>query len=127
MSDYTQASLTRVSRLIDRPAIQRYAVISDDFNPIHIDPEFAAGTSMGGIIAHGMLSLALVWQSLRATYGPNAQAGARLTVRFTRPVRENDTVSAYGRLRAGEVGIYDVFVENQRSEAVIKGTLALAD
>lgn len=126
MSGYDRAELARVSMVIDRPAIRLYAEITDDFNPIHVDPEFAAASTMRGIIAHGMLSLNLIWQSLRATYGAEAHEGARLDVRFTRPVRENDTVSASGKLRDGVAGVYDVAVENQHGEPVIAGTLTLS-
>lgn len=125
MSGFDRTELARVRMVIDRPAIRLYAGITDDFNPIHVDPEFAAATPMRGIIAHGMLSLNLIWQSLRATYGARAHEGARLDVRFTRPVRENDTVSASGKLRDGAAGVYDVAVENQHGEPVIAGTLTL--
>ncbi len=125
MSGFDRTELVRVSKTIDRPAIRLYAEITDDFNPIHVDPDFAATTPMRGIIAHGMLSLNLIWQSLRATYGPDAAQGARLEVRFVRPVRENDTVSAGGRIKDAGAGLYDVVVENQNGEPVITGTLAL--
>jgi len=130
MSRFHRVELVRVSRTVDRPAIRLYAEITDDFNPIHLDPDFAAATPMRGIIAHGMLSLNLIWQSVRKTYGSDAVQGARLDVRFVRPVRENDTVSAGGRIRDGNpdgtAGLYDVVVENQNGEAVITGTLMLA-
>lgn len=125
MSRFDRAELVRVSRIIDRPAIRLYGEVTDDFNPIHVDPEFAASTPMRGIIAHGMLSLNLIWQSLRGTYGPAAAEDAQLEVRFVRPVRENDTVSAVGRIKDGEAGVYDVVVENQNGEPVITGTLTL--
>lgn len=126
MSRFDRTELEGVSKIIDRPAIRRYAEITDDFNPIHLDPEFAATTPMRGIIAHGMLSLNLIWQSLRKTYGPGAADGARLEVRFVRPVRENDTVSARGRMREGAAGVYDVAIENQHGELVITGSLTLS-
>ncbi len=47
---------------IDQAAINAYARITDDFNPIHTDPTFAATTPMGGVIAHGTMSLNLIWQ-----------------------------------------------------------------
>lgn len=125
MSRFDRAVLEGVSKIIDRPAIRLYAEIVDDFNPIHVDPEFAANTSMRGIIAHGMLSLNLIWQSLRATYGTGSTEGARLDVRFVRPVRENDIVSASGRIRERTTSVYDVVIENQHGEPVIAGTLAL--
>lgn len=111
-------ALKTVSKRVDRAAIRLYAEITQDFNPIHVDPEFARQTAMGGIIAHGMLSLNLVWQSLRASLGNEAAAGAVLDVRFVRPVREDDVVTA-GGARDGDG--YEVWVRNQKDEPVIVG------
>lgn len=122
-----RADLVTVSLRVDRATIRRYAEITDDFNPIHVDPEFAASTPMGGIIAHGMLSMNLIWQALRATHGGEAARGARLEVRFVRPVREDDTVSVRGRPSANGSGSYDVTVVNQQGEPVITGTLSLGN
>ena len=44
------AELRRISRRIDRAAILAYAGITDDFNPIHVDEEFAARTPMKGVM-----------------------------------------------------------------------------
>lgn len=125
MTRFDKPELVVASKIIDRVAIRGYADVSTDLNPIHLDPEFAATTPMRGIIAHGMLSLNLIWQALRATYGDGASKGAKLDVRFVRPVREDDTVSAGGRLKHGATGVYEVQVTNQHGEAVITGTLAL--
>jgi acyl dehydratase len=110
---------------VDRTAIRRYAEITQDFNPIHLDPEFAAKTPMGGIIAHGMLSLSLLWQSLQATFGLERMAGAAMDIRFVKPVRENDIVVAGGE--RAESGTYQVWVraeDNDKSETVISGTVS---
>lgn len=121
---FEREELVTVEKKVDRAAIRLYAEISEDFNPIHVDPEFAATTPMRRIIAHGMLSLNLVWQSLRATYGASAR-GAKLDVRFVRPVHEDDVVSGSGRLKPGSSGVYEVAVTNQKGEPVITGTLTL--
>lgn len=121
----TMSDLVTVSKRIDRAAILLYAEITDDFNPIHVDADFAATTPMGGIIAHGMLSLNLIWQALAATHGRTAAEGARLDVRFVRPVREDDVVCASGRRRPDSSNTYDVTVANQKGEPVIAGTLSL--
>ncbi|HYG85414.1 MAG TPA: MaoC family dehydratase [Azospirillum sp.] len=118
-------ALKAVSKRIDRAAIRLYADITNDFNPIHIDPEFARQTAMGGIIAHGMLSLNLVWQSLRESLGDDVAAGAVLDVRFVRPVREDDVVTAGGERRADGEG-FDVWVRNQKGEPVIVGQITHA-
>ena len=118
----TNDQLQPVSRCVDRSAILLYAEITDDFNPIHVDPEFARRSPMGGIIAHGMLSLNFVWQSLRATLGEDYVRAASLRIRFVRPVREGDVVTAGGQ-RRGDDG-YDVWVRNQQGEDVIVGTVS---
>ncbi len=112
-------------KVIDRAAIRAYAEITDDFNPIHVDPEFAARSPLGGIIAHGMLSLNLVWESLCDTLGPGVVTGTVLDIRFMRPVRENDEVTAGGNFVPGASG-YAVWAKNQKGEIVLAGTLRLA-
>ncbi len=126
MNRFNRSELVARSKTVDRASILRYAEITDDFNPIHVDPEFAAATPMRGIIAHGMLSLNLVWQALKATYGAAAVEAAKLEVRFVRPVRENDIVTASGRLSTGKDGTYEVAVTNQDGVPVITGTLTLS-
>lgn len=118
--------LKSIALTADREAILRYAQITDDYNPIHVDPEFAAQTPMGGVIAHGTLSLNLIWQSLAATFGPQALRGAVLDIRFVKPVRAGDTVRAGGRVSAAGGGCYDVWVRNQNGDNVIEGAVTLA-
>lgn len=98
--------------------IHQYAEIVDDFNPIHVDPEFAASSPMGGVIGHGTMSLALIWQSLRATFDADRVEGAELKIRFVKPVRVDDTLTAGGEI--GDEG-YNVWVRNQAGDDVIKG------
>ena len=116
--------LTPATLQISQPLINEYAQLTQDFNPLHLDADFAAKTPMGGIIAHGTLSMNLIWQALDATFGPAAQ-GAVLDVKFVRPVRVGDRVSARGTAHAGEKGLYAVWVENQAGEKVIEGTVRL--
>lgn len=117
--------LAPVHLAIDQALIREYAELTGDFNPLHLDAAFAATTPMGGIIAHGTLSMNLIWQSLAATLG-NAVYGASLDIRFIKPVRLGDRVSAQGRADAATPGRYHVWVENQNGEKVIEGTVDLA-
>jgi hydroxyacyl-ACP dehydratase HTD2-like protein with hotdog domain len=101
----------KTTRLTVQPAlIAAYAELTNDFNPIHLDAEFAAQTPMGGVIAHGTMSIGLIWQSLQRSLGAGAFAGARLDVRFVKPVRLGETLIAGGRERFGDPGVYDVWV-----------------
>lgn len=47
-------------RVITQDEVNRYADLSEDHNPIHIDPVAAAATPFGTTIVHGYLTLSLV-------------------------------------------------------------------
>ena len=102
--------------------ILNYADVTNDYNPLHVDKEFAAKSPMGGIIAHGTMSLALIWHALRDTFGSEVLNRIDLDIRFSRPVRIDDHVSGGGTLQPGSSDTYDVWVKNQDDELVIKGT-----
>ena len=47
-------------RQVTQDEVNRFADLTGDHNPVHLDPDFAAGTPFGGTIVHGYLTLALV-------------------------------------------------------------------
>jgi len=74
----------------------RYAGASDDYNRIHYDQAYAVDEAgLGGVIAHGMLTLALMGSALADWAGP-ASFVRRLDGRFTAPVRPGDVVRVSG-------------------------------
>lgn len=113
--------LTSIPFHVTKDAIRTYADITDDYNPIHLDDEFAAQTELKGVIAHGTMSLSLIWQSLSATFGIENMKDMTVTIRFRRPVRPGDDLVAKGTLRDDKPNVYDVWVENQHGERVIGG------
>ena len=54
------SELPVVTSLITQEQLIDYSLASGDDNPLHLDASFAAATQFGGVIAHGMLTLALV-------------------------------------------------------------------
>lgn len=125
MTGNWDASLT-----VTAPVLRCYAGLTRDANPIHLDESFARGTIMGGIIAHGTLSAALLWQALRADgragAGPEDFAGASLTIRFRQPVRIGDTVRGEAVPDPDAPGRFAVRVVRQNGETVIDGALTLS-
>jgi len=115
--------LLPVSQAVSSVSIHDYAELTQDFNPIHLDPEFARGTPMGGVIAHGTFCLNLLWQSLERTFGgTRALVGGNLEVRFVKPVYIGDCVTAQGqRVRRAEDDCYEVWVTNTAGVKVISG------
>jgi len=108
---------------ITSEVIGKYADITNDYNLIHTDPEFAGTTPMKGVIAHGTMSLALIWQALRRDFGAARCARAALDIRFIKPVRIDDRLTA--RHQPDHDGGLSVWVENQNGEPVIKGSARL--
>lgn len=47
-------------RTMDQDRVDRFADLTEDHNPIHVDPSFAAATQFGGTIAHGYFTLSMV-------------------------------------------------------------------
>jgi acyl dehydratase len=66
----------------DKYLPHRYAGASGDFNPIHIDPEFATQVGLPGNILHGLYMMALVARANTQLAGGDPRALKRLSVQF---------------------------------------------
>jgi acyl dehydratase len=69
-----------------------YAGASGDFNRIHYDHPFAMQKGLGGVLAHGMLTMAFAASCAIEAFGP-ASWISRIDARFTAPVRVGDVVA----------------------------------
>ena len=120
-------ALPELVRRVTQPDINKYAEASGDYNPIHIDEQFAAATPLGGTIAHGMLVLAYMSEMLSATFGEPWDSTGRLSLRFRSPARPGDTLTVSGQVEsvAEESGIVCVTCPlsccNQAGEVVVSG------
>lgn len=124
----TVPEVSPLSRKLSQDAIQAYADASGDHNPIHIDEEYAKTTPLGGTIAHGMMTLALISEMMTAAFGLDWFESGQLDVRFRAPARPGDTVTARakpGSLEGGRLK-YPVEVVNQADEVLISGTASVA-
>lgn len=119
--------LPKREREINQEQVDRYARVSGDFNPIHVDPEYAANTDYGQTIAHGMLTLAFVSEMMFANFFEAWIKGGKLRARFKGPVFPGDTLTTFGTLKSSTVMEQSTWLEytvgcmNQRGETVISG------
>ena len=111
---------------INQQVIAAYADLTSDYNPIHLDQEFAAKTPMGGVIAHGTMSIGLIWQALEKTLGSDCLSNIDLDIRFIKPVRLGDRLIGGGNLQDAQTGTYEVWVRGENDgENRIVGTAAI--
>ena len=66
----------------DKYLPHRYAGASGDFNPIHIDPEFARAVGLPQNILHGLYSMAITARGANALADGDPRALRRLKVQF---------------------------------------------
>jgi acyl dehydratase len=66
----------------DKYLTHRYAGASGDFNPIHIDPEFAKAVGLPGTILHGLYMMGLVARANAAVADGDPRGLKRLSVQF---------------------------------------------
>ena len=109
----------------DKYLPHRYAGASGDFNPIHIDPEFAKQVGLPGNILHGLYGMAQVARANCAAAGGDPRALKRLTVQFRGMGLPEQEIVVTGTVK--EVGessaVIDTVVE-QSGNQIIKNAEA---
>jgi 3-hydroxybutyryl-CoA dehydratase len=118
----------------DIPVTSRHladgADLIGDHNPLHVDPDFAAGSRFGGTILHGVLTSAL----MSAPFG-NLVAGTAIgylehNARFLAPVRAGDTLRVTWQVvglvpkpaHGGGIVVAECEARNQHQELVATAT-----
>ena len=113
--------LPLVSKFITQGRLQAYAQASGDSNPLHLDPDFAATTQFGGIVAHGMLTLAFISQMMVAAFGRSWLETGTMRARFKGAAYLGDEVETCGRvtkeepISSGRLVACSVGLRNRRS------------
>ncbi len=120
-------TLPTVEKTFNQDDVNRYADAAGDHNPIHVDPNFAAGSQFGGRIAHGMMIAASISEMMAQAFGQDWHKSGRMKIRFRAPVFPGETVRASGTVRsvrqiedATEVAV-SVQVTKANDEAAITG------
>ncbi len=114
------------AKTITESDILGFAGITGDFNPIHIDAEYAKESMFKERIAHGMLVSGLISAVLGTQLpGPNSiYLGQNL--KFTLPVKIGDTVTAVVTVTEKRddkrIITLQTTISNQRGEVVVDGS-----
>jgi acyl dehydratase len=122
-------TFTTAARTVTEGAVDRFAGLSGDFNPLHTDEESSRQGPMQGRIAHGMLVLAIATgqaNQLGLFEGTTLALLGMDRIRWTAPVRLGDTIHTTLTVREAResskpdrgIVVFVVAVRNQRAEVV---------
>lgn len=104
--------------------VQLFAKCSGDFNPIHLDDEYAKSTRFGRRIAHGMISGALISRVLAMKLGSGGIYRAQ-NLKFLKPIFIDDEVTVILTVQSlrEEKGFASVetLVKNKAGDVCVKG------
>jgi acyl dehydratase len=125
MSLYELGRWESVTRTVTEADVERFAEVTGDTNPVHIDEEFAAGTRFGRRIAHGMLIGSYISGLIGTDFPGPGTIYLSQTLKFTAPVYLGDTLTVRATV-AGyrpekQILTLETVVINQRGEKVVTG------
>ena len=115
-----------MSKKVTREMIQQFAAISDDYNPVHIDEDYARQTVFGSVIAHGMISGAMISAVLANKLPGPGNIYMSQDLKFLAPVYPDDVITTTVEIieleeTRGRVKLA-TWCENQNGKRVTEGT-----
>ncbi|HEY6887507.1 MAG TPA: MaoC/PaaZ C-terminal domain-containing protein [Solirubrobacter sp.] len=116
--------LREVTVTPDRYVTYRYAGASGDFNPIHLDSEFARSVDLPGHILHGLWTMA---QVARVASGDDPLALKSLSVQFRGLGVPEKEIAITSKLKSaeGDEAVYDCEAVQDGNKLVRRGRAVL--
>lgn len=115
-------SITRTATEAD---VQAFAMITHDYNSVHLDDEYAESTPFKRRIVHGMWAAGLISSVLGTRFPGMGVIYVSQSLKFTRPVYIDDTVTVTLTVKekddAKKRVILDCEVVNQDGKVVVRG------
>jgi len=113
------------SLTVTEDSVRTFAALTGDYNPLHFDPEFAAGTKFGRLVAQGGLTTGILHALVAMDMPGPGTVFLSQTWKFTAPVYIGDTITA----RAEVVSLHEtkpvtqlrIVVTRQDGETVLEG------
>jgi acyl dehydratase len=117
------------TREITDELIRQFAELSGDYNPIHLDEEFAKTTRFGRRIAHGMLSGAFISAVLGYEFKERKIVYLSQTMKFTAPAYLGDmitTTAMVTKIREDKpIVTLETLCTNQNGDVTVRGEAAV--
>lgn len=118
-----------ISKQVSQADVVNFAGIVGDFNPIHINPVYAAKTRFGRNLAHGMLTASFISTCIGCGLPGNNALYLSQEVKFVKPVFIGDTITAcvevIEKKDKHQILTLKTTVKNQDDEVVVDGKAAV--
>ena len=125
MDQLAVGDAARFTKTVTETDVAFFSAISGDFNPIHVDAEFAKSSRFGARVAHGPLTLALAAGVLGGSLPGVGTIAVTNHIEYLRPVYVGDTITTTGTVAERDVERRRVKVAlewtNQGGELVAEG------
>jgi acyl dehydratase len=105
------------SMSVTEESVRLYAELSGDRNPLHFDPEFAARTSFGKLVAQGGITTGVLHALVAEDMPGPGTVFLSQSWKFTAPVFIGDTITG----RAEVLGVHDSKPVCQLRMTVVRG------
>lgn len=106
------------SKTMSESDVYLFAGITGDFNPAHVDEEYARGTFFGGRIVHGILTAGFISTVIAGQLPGPGTIYISQQLKFLAPVRMGDTLTA--RAEVAEI-------ISEKNRVILKTTCSIQD
>ena len=113
------------AKTISETDVYLFAGITGDFNPMHVNEEFARQTQFKGRIVHGMLSVGLLSGLMAMQLPGPGSIYLGQEIKFLKPVRIGDTITSTVTVieirKEKKIAKLETVCTNQNGETVVTG------
>ena len=125
LGDLAPGYTAELSHQVTQADVDAFAALTGDFNPIHLDPEFARATSFGKPIVHGMLTSAFISTMVGMLLPGKGALWTSQTLNFVRPAFVGDTITVRSEVTqvspATRTLMAKVVITNQNGAEIVTG------
>jgi len=124
--------LAPIQKYMTQEKINAYIDAAEDYNPIHVDPEYAKNTVFKSTIAPGYQFIAYLSELMARDFGEKWITGGGMELRLIRPVFPKDTLTVGAKVvekdkKENRTSIKcEVWIKNQDNKDIVAGYTTIA-
>lgn len=113
-----------ICRIFSQEDVNKFAALTGDTNPIHLNEEFASNSIFGKPVVHGVLASALFSTLLGTIFTKYGGIYLSQNSNFVKPIYIGEKITAEIELidiRMKDIGFFNTKCYNEKGEIVIRG------